>query len=132
MKLNRLPEITMMSTNRLSRRIDFVHSRALRAHRLLAPERLALAPKAIGSTTVSLEALLAVLPKSLPRIQKLRGQFAAAVPAFDLALLDRLPLYALDFFYYSAMADLARALGPDSPDGPPTRARPANHQVMGN
>jgi hypothetical protein len=64
---------------------------------------------------VSLDAVLFVLMESFPRILELRPQIAALLPELDLGLLDRLPLYTLDFFHYGAMTDLARVLGPASP-----------------
>ena len=102
-------------TKPLRRQLDSIHSRALRAHHLLAWERLELSAKAIRPTRLSLDAVLGVLGRSFPRILKLRPRIAAALPAFDLALLDKLPLYVLDFFYCGAMADLARVLGRASP-----------------
>ena len=66
------------------------------------------------AAAVSRDAVLLVLSECFPRILALRPQIAAALPKFDLRAIDRLPLYALDFVYCGAMADLARTLGPAS------------------
>ena len=104
----------MMSNIPLSARIDAIASSFLRAHRLVTDERVALTPDAIRPTAVSRDDVPLVLLPHFPQILALRPQIAALLPAFDLRVIDRLPLYALDFAYCSAMGDLARALGPGS------------------
>jgi hypothetical protein len=87
----------------------------LRAHRSVTDERLALSREAIRATAVSRDDVLLVLSPCFPRILALRPQIAAALPKFDLRAIDRLPLYALDFLYCSAMAELARSFDAASP-----------------
>jgi hypothetical protein len=104
----------MISNNRLSARIDAASSSLLRAHRLVTDDRLALSPEAIRPTAVSRDDVLLVLSPCFPRIFALRPQIAGVLQEFDLRAIDRQPLYALDFVYCGAMADLARTFGPAS------------------
>ncbi|MBN1608031.1 MAG: hypothetical protein JW940_15460 [Polyangiaceae bacterium] len=112
MKAHRSPEMTIMYDSSLSSRIDTIASRHMRAHNFLADERRALAPDAIRPAAVSLDSVAFVIAKCFPRIRAFRPQIAAVLPEFDLRKLDTLPVYAADFLYCAAMADLARAFGP--------------------